>query len=719
MPQSDATGYCTARSRYASASAPENADITELVANALEGALRSTGGDRPLASQVLIDSAAEWGRRRAFHYRSMQFDDPDSHLAATEHALLACAPLALAHGHWLQWLSEPANAEDPLTLAVLARYADDLGVGQPRNSRADAYRKLLQSFHLAKHAETAKTLILDTRIANHHFDFPAMLLTMSRRPDRFRYEILGADLCMRHIGPLPALDLVRTASPEDPLWAAIDQFARHPNSMHLTASDYTSAVLSRIDSRHKLHRLGAGFRWALDAVTCWDDIVHSECIAATCPEARMAALLKRRARDGAVYHHRTMIAGKPLSDWLNECRHDPQPFLDALANSRLITHGQPDKSRLLTSLIGDRGPMFRIFSDAEVSVIRHWITSLPSATASTTATAIRVTHTSTREAGTVCTISHNDPLTDDGAPPKDIRDAYHQLLRRTTNRATRLFASRYTREWLRDAEMRSATPTTHSLPPQWPATGLREWLHTQHERHHREFVEQPAPPMPSRADLIEATIQQAPLILIDGAWIHGFTDATAATSGIGHFLFEVYWDELGNGDPRLNHPSIYRALLCEMGVTLPPTHTAEFARSPLIQTESFLLPVFWLSIGRMPTTYTPEILGLNLAMELSGVGGAYLQSTAALRHHGFPTRFVDIHNTIDNVATGHSAWAADAVDTYMNTNPHSGEQTLEECWRRIRMGYCSLTPPRSSRVKARLLQKRRARLRRRRLMTSI
>src|ERR1700722_11822939 len=111
-----ATGYCAARRRYATASAPENTPITELAAIALKGALRAAGGDQPLAVEVLVNCADEWGRRRAVDYQSMQCDNPDSRLAATEHALLACAPLALAHGHWLQWLSEPANAEDPLTL---------------------------------------------------------------------------------------------------------------------------------------------------------------------------------------------------------------------------------------------------------------------------------------------------------------------------------------------------------------------------------------------------------------------------------------------------------------------------------------------------------------------------------------------------------------------------------------------------------------------------
>ncbi len=63
----------------------------------------------------------------------------------------------------------------------------------------------------------------------------------------------------------------------------------------------------------------------------------------------------------------------------------------------------------------------------------------------------------------------------------------------------------------------------------------------------------------------------------------------------------------------------------------------------------------------------PEVLGLNLAMELSGVGGTYRRARLALKEYGFSTRFVDIHNTVDNVATGHSAWAADAIDTYLSS----------------------------------------------------
>jgi hypothetical protein len=45
------------------------------------------------------------------------------------------------------------------------------------------------------------------------------------------------------------------------------------------------------------------------------------------------------------------------------------------------------------------------------------------------------------------------------------------------------------------------------------------------------------------------------------------------------------------------------------------------------------------------------------AMELPGIGSAYRTAKHELKHHGFATLFVELHNTIDNVSSGHSAMA--------------------------------------------------------------
>ncbi|QHA09622.1 hypothetical protein GQF42_15265 [Streptomyces broussonetiae] len=281
----------------------------------------------------------------------------------------------------------------------------------------------------------------------------------------------------------------------------------------------------------------------------------------------------------------------------------------------------------------------------------------------------------------------------DDRAPADLREAYVLLQRRGQPPAVRRWALEYVHGRLGRARVRMSGPGM-PLPDSWPADGLRPWLSEQHDRPAAEFERGSDTGLPSREQLVESTLQLAPLTMIDGAWLQGFTDYQLASSDIGHSLFETYWDELGNGRPDLNHPLIYRHLVTEMGVDLPPTGSAEFARWPGFKDRSFELPVFWLAIGRFPQTFQPEVLGLNLAMELSGVGGSYRRARLALREHGFSTRFVDLHNTIDNVATGHSAWAADAIDAFMSAlAAGSGTETREAAWRRVREGYRSLDPP--------------------------
>ncbi len=278
-----------------------------------------------------------------------------------------------------------------------------------------------------------------------------------------------------------------------------------------------------------------------------------------------------------------------------------------------------------------------------------------------------------------------------GVSPADIRQAYFLLQGRALEPRTRAFAVDYVQQWLELAE-RSLDNSGQSLPPEWTPDGLRPWLLTQHDKHDLQFTEA-ADELPEREAVIDSAVQLAPLTLIDGSWLQGFTDIALASSRVGAPLFETYWDELGNGQLALNHPRIYRDNLADMGVTLPPTASYAFAHDPRLREESLRLPVYWLCLGKLPVTFRAEILGMNLAMELSGVGGSYRSARRFLQHYGYSTRFVDIHNTIDNVSTGHSAWAADAIDSYLRTHPsRSDPRRLAAEWHRVRVGYESLAP---------------------------
>lgn len=637
--------------------------------------------------------SASWSAGEARRFQELLGPlDATTRSVLVRRTALACAPIALMSGAWLQWLSSPGNGDDPVVLGILALYASDLGVGSPRASRGDAYLPVLRHLNASENAVPAGRLAADQRIDDGHFRLPALLLTMSRRPDDFTPEVLGADLCLRSVGLLPALTLVRAEQPTVTNWDVIDPATAVRGGKRSAAELALTAVegLLERDDEDTRARVRTGFRWAFAALREWTERLHTELVAACDPAFEMAELMRRRAREGSVYHHAFDLEGRSLADWLKESQTDPRPMLAALSNSRLVKPGRPEKSPLVNGLVSERGRMFRVFSPEDLDVVSRWIGSLPSPAAGTP------------QGGAALIPAQPLRLSawraeTDGRPPANIREAYHLLLNRTVTPAVRAYAHEYVHGWLgRSRHGLDEIP----LPVEWPAHGLRPWLVDMHDQHSEAFEQDMDQALPSREALIESTVQLAPLTLIDGAWIQGFTDYEHASSEIGHSLFDTYWDELGNGEAHLNHPLIYREVLHEMGVDLPPTASRAFAEWEGFQDSSFELPVYWLSIGRFPQTFMPEVLGLNLAMELSGVGGSYRRARLALKEHGFSTRFVDIHNTVDNVATGHSAWAADAIDTYLSSITASqGADALDSVWERVRTGYRSLNPPSSFRAR--------------------
>ncbi|MGP3999332.1 iron-containing redox enzyme family protein [Streptomyces sp. 8N706] len=697
------------RSVFVRASDPEASFPGARFLEEVRTELRRLAGDAPPPVEELREQASAWADEERRRHRELfaRAGSDAARAVLVRRAVLGCAPLAVVSGAWLQWLSGPANADDPAALRILSLYASDLGVGHPRASRGSAYLSLLRHLQLAANAAPPARLGSEPRIGDGAFYIPGLLLAMSRRPDDFTPEILGADLCLRTVGLLPALAAVRETLPAATDWTAVDPGSARQEGEPSGAELCRAAVRELPAAAHDgtPDRLLLGFAWALAALRRWSVVLYDELGASRDPAYEMGELMRLRAREGAVYHHGFELGGRPLSAWLQECRTDPAPLLKALAGSRLVKPGRSQTSALVGSLVGEDGPMFRVFAPEDLAVIRRWIDSLPAAPSPRSSAEDASVPPPASAAGDGAASPARPVMpsltlpglaaapVSEGHAPADLREAYHRLQTRTDTPALRRWARDYVHGWLARSG-HGADRSELPLPERWGPEGLRPWLVEQHDRHSHEFEESSGAPVPSREALIDSTVQLAPLTLIDGSWLQGFTDYEHASSEIGFSLFETYWDELGNGEARLNHPLIYREVLAEMDVELPPTGSREFASWPGFRDSSFELPVYWLCIGRFPQTFLPEVLGLNLAMELSGVGGTYRRAHIALKTHGFSTRFVDIHNTIDNVSTGHSAWAADAVDTYLTTVPTAqGASARDEAWKRVRTGYRSLNPP--------------------------
>jgi len=199
-------------------------------------------------------------------------------------------------------------------------------------------------------------------------------------------------------------------------------------------------------------------------------------------------------------------------------------------------------------------------------------------------------------------------------------------------------------------------------------------------------------PKTSRKAYIWGIEQIAPLILIDGCWLQNSLSLQNVHPEICDILFSIYCDEIGNGQLEKNHPYIFQQLLDSLSIKIPPADSREFIDHHRFINSAFDLPVFMLSLSSHSVTFLPELLGLNMAIELSGLGKDYKRLVDEWHYWGIDPAIANIHISIDNVASGHTFLAKKAIQLYMDDLfQRTGDKTIwDKHWRRIYSGYASL-----------------------------
>ncbi len=617
--------------------------------------------------------------------------DPRAGQAVRAKAALESTPLLMAVPYLLHRICGSWNNESRHAMAALRIHAADVGVGHAGASRAHRHAQLLRRHHPHDAGEDILQTGDDTRISDGAFNLAAALVVLGHFPESLAGEILGINLYLRQCGLLPSLalladdgddadtrrhlDLSRAPGGGDESLLALAETAVLEYLGHAPHADREAAV--RHGHRWAREHVEAMSRAQLEVLTRWAD-----------PREAAGHLISRRRLDACLYHEKVRLNREPMQGLLGE--HDAERFLAHLAASAYVRPGKPESSPLLTTLLGPRGKMFRIFSSDDVAILSRWIAGLPYADADANhGTAPREPAWRLwRDDGALAPLVRQHVAAPAPVRPIGARAAYARLLHEELRDDEEAFALRYATDWLARSARRAAGGHC-TLPPAWAPGVLRRWLQAQHEASNRSLRHDDD--IPSREGVVADILALAPLTMIDGAWLAGFAHPALASSGHGYRLFETFYDELGNGIESQNHPVIYRHLLKAVHGDMPPTADPGYAGAACFADRDFELPVFWLAIGRYPQTFCAEILGLNLAMELSGVGGGYRRTHRALIEYGYPTLFVDLHNSIDNISTGHTAWAAACLDAYLGGLPH-GER--EHQWARVRNGFVALNLPR-------------------------
>ncbi len=485
------------------------------------------------------------------------------------------APTALLDGCWLQRFSSAATSHTELAAGMLKIYSHEIGDGDHALHHGNAFRDLMQSLGIYMPEVGSFKFIEQSDIADSAFSYPVFLLSISQFPRSFTPEILGLSLFHYVCGICPLYLALRDQL--EAFGAATRFLDMHRLETSLDGLALTAVCMVRRSmeqtggDRDHWNRIRRGFIVAhlasQDRIDNGVLFAHSP---GKSPHEKMIELIARKSRHAYGYHSHALMDGRSLDDWMNPDQLDPEQFVRAFARSPYIKPGDSAGSLFFRQLIAFRGPMFRIFSPEELRVIARWIDDLPQhpepvisssppppaphspleyGSVSTDAASVRPT-ANTLESDSIARYSS-----------KPLGELYYHLLNIEFYPDIRPFAKHFATRWLAEAA-RGLRRGKQAIPFEpYEHQALDAWLEAQHSRQLGSYHEPTGEPAQSREEVIESTVQSAPMIFIDGARVQNASTASTSHTLVGSKLFHIYADEVGNGDVMLNHPNVYRELL--------------------------------------------------------------------------------------------------------------------------------------------------------------
>ena len=615
------------------------------------------------------------------------------------HYFVQYLPTAFVDGCWLQCGLRVSTAHTPVGAMLTGLYQHQVRafVADPGRHFVADYRAVYSRLGAPLEEVSSRSFAERSDFRDASLALPNFLLGIAQFTRTFAGEILGVNLAWQFLdlaafGP----ELIRDACEAYAL-PRLGEDLGDPDHLQKGRDMARDAVVHFLGTageggwQHVLRGVAAGEA----AWKAWFEATRADAPAgAPDPRQEMIDLLWRKAPHAHGYHANRSLGAHKIDEFLDPKKFDGPAMLDALAKSPWVRTGKSGKSALLGRLIDFGGPMLAVFSPVEQQIIQNWIDTLPAGEAPERP---KPTGPSQRDEqfveGRGWTADAFRARSQRQYGKCSIRELYHYLINVEYHPGILPIAERFAHDRL-ERSMAMLWKGERPIPSRrYDPDALERWVF----KKHREQVDSYRPPderpQAPKDAFIEATVQLAPLILIDGGWLQGMASPALIHTTVARMLFHVLVEELGEGNAKQHHANVYRDLLAAMGEKAPPVESMEFARWERLLDSSFDVPTLWLSISCFPRHFLPEILGLNLAVELAGVGGPYMEARDTLRQYRYPTLFVDVHNAADNVSVGHSAWAMNAIKRYMDeVADRDGPHNVDRIWHRVWAGARATLP---------------------------
>jgi hypothetical protein len=578
-------------------------------------------------------------------------------------------PVILTEFYGLQAALQAATSQSPLAVDLAAVYLKLTG----SESYLPLFDSVLRLSGLRLPALHSRAFVKQAAIADSLFDFGALQLAFVVHCRAFFPEMLGFTWACC------STPLFSGYHVSDPIRQFITARQRLLNAQIPAVNSIIGHYAGSFPDQAETlwHRVQTGFYlYQHQAQLCQQLEQHRDVLS---PQQAVVQLLQRLAPKAIGHHGKIMLANKGLEEWFAQSPFDGDAFLAALKQSPYVNRAMPERSVLL-KLFDFGGPMFGVLGQADKELLKNWLLSeaaLPS---------LPVLKTGQLQAALPdydCNLTPD--ITDYGHLSH--RELYYYLVNADVFPGVLIRARQHVHSILWRTQYLNRLPFKR-----YSHDAFADYMQGIYQTEVDSYQPLTQSPKLSKQAYIWGIEQFAPTILTDGCWLqHSKQLALCANGAIGDILFKIYDDETGNGILEQNHPVIYQQLLDSLAIKVPPIYSKAFSEYPGFIDSAFDIPVYLLAISKFPSAFLPELLGLNMAIEISGLGKVYLRLAEELRFYGINPAIVNVHISIDNVATGHTALAVKAIQQYMDdVLAHYGKRAMQSHWRRLYTGYCTL-----------------------------
>jgi Iron-containing redox enzyme len=292
--------------------------------------------------------------------------------------MLQMAPFNQTDGAWLRTIA-PVGPMNEVEAILFTIYSEELGVGDPERNHANMYTELLRSVDIDLPDIRSRDYAQHPEIVDAAYTLPLFQLVVSQFPQDYFPELLGMTqylewssvelrsqvLLNRHFGLDARFYEVHVA---------IDNAtAGHGAMAKRAVQRYLEQV--RVDMGEEAMQAQWARVWAgYVAFATTGDLgqqVADKLKRHASPAERVVAMIRDRAPKARLNHGTRRLGGTLINDLFA----DPDALMSALVASGRIVPGDPDRSSFF-ELVGPDGPMYRVFSDAEIALWRDWSRSL-------------------------------------------------------------------------------------------------------------------------------------------------------------------------------------------------------------------------------------------------------------------------------------------------------------------------------------------------------